>query len=178
MIPTVVIRHPKERLSKCSLEPLRGREDVIFFKATPTLRFDATGFILLHTEGALLSEADAVLTDEEKAGAESRAATACSRGPLPPCFTEGGARPLLLLDSTWRLLPQLEACVAGSPLRRRLPDGVRTAYPRVSKLSEDPGGGLASVEALYLARRLMGNDDPSLLAAYYWKDVFLAGLES
>ncbi|MDP0498226.1 MAG: hypothetical protein Q7Q73_18690 [Verrucomicrobiota bacterium JB024] len=177
MIPTVVIRHPKERLSKCSLEPLRGRPDVVFFKATPTLRFDATGFILLHTEGDLLSPADAVLSDDEKKQAAARAATACSQGPLPGCFAEAGSRPFLLLDSTWRLLPQLEACLSGAPLRRRLPDGVRTAYPRVSKLSEDPSGGLASVEALYLARRLMGDDDPTLLDAYYWKDAFLAGLE-
>ncbi len=174
MIPTVVIRHPKERLSKCSLEPLRGRPDIVFFKATPRLRFDATGFILLHTEGEVLSEADATLTAEEKARAAQRAETASSQGPLPACFGEGTVRPFLLLDSTWRLLPQLEACVFGKPLARRLADGIRTAYPRVSKLGPEPASGLASVEALYLARRLLGDDDPSLLDAYYWKEPFLA----
>ncbi|QYY36175.1 hypothetical protein [Ruficoccus sp. ZRK36] len=177
MIPTVVIRHPKERLSKCSLEPLRGRPDLVFFKAKPGLRFDATGFVLLHVEGEVLSAADAVSSDEDKAMAQQRAATACSAGPLPPVFAEGRVRPFLLLDSTWRLLPQLEACLIGTPLRRRLPDGIRTAYPRVSKIGAEPCGGLASVEALYLARRLLGDDDPSLLDAYYWKEPFLAGLD-
>lgn len=178
MIPTVVIRHPKERLSKCSLEPLRGRPDVVFFRAKPGLRFDATGFILLHTEGSVLCPADAEPTGEEKATATQRAMTACSEGPLPACFRAGTVRPFLLLDSTWRLLPQLEACLTGSPLPRRLPDGVRTAYPRVSKLAPEPSGGLASVEALYLARRLLGDDDLSLLANYHWRDDFLARLSN
>ncbi|MBC2594337.1 hypothetical protein H5P28_08685 [Ruficoccus amylovorans] len=176
MIPTVVIRHPKERLSKCSLEPLRGRPDLVFIKAKPGLRFDASGFVLLHTGGGVLCPADAVPNEEEKACAAQRAMTACSLGPLPACFGEGKVRPFLLLDSTWRLLPQLEACLTGNPLPRRLPDGVRTAYPRVSKLAPEPSGGLASVEALYLARRLLGDNDPSLLANYHWREEFLARL--
>ena len=39
---------------------------------------------------------------------------------------------------------------------------------------EDPVEGLASVEALYVAKRLLGDDDPSLLDGYHWKDEFLA----
>lgn len=65
----------------------------------------------------------------------------------------------------------------GNPQRYRLPDGVKTAYPRVSKIADNPDGGLASVEALYLARRLLGDDDPTLLDAYYWRDEFLAQFE-
>jgi pre-rRNA-processing protein TSR3 len=80
--------------------------------------------------------------------------------------------PLLLLDSTWRNLPALVRRIDGTPILRSLPPEVRTAYPRVSKVSEDPSAGLASVEALYLARRILGDDDPSLLAAYHWREAF------
>ena len=138
----VVIRHPKERISKCSLQPLHGRSDVAFYRAREGFCFDATGFILLAMDAPELSEED-------------------------------GEHSLLLLDSTWRLLPQVEACVIGTPLRRTLPAGFQTAYPRISKIAEDPTGGLASVEALYLARRMMGHNDLSLLDGYYWRDRFL-----
>jgi pre-rRNA-processing protein TSR3 len=144
-IPTTVIRHAKERLSKCSLRFLHGRPDVTFLRASPGFAFDAAGFTLLAVDAAPLSPADA-------------------------------GRPLLLLDSTWRWLPQLAACLRGEPARRSIPAGIRTAYPRRSRLWDDPEAGLASVEALYVARRILGDDDPSLLAGYHWREQFLAAL--
>lgn len=146
-IPTTVIRHHKERISKCSLRFLHERAEITFLKARPGFTFDATGYTLLAVDADELSSADA-------------------------------GRPFLLLDSTWRWLPQLLACVRGEPVRRSLPHAVRTAYPRSSKLWDDPERGLASVEALYLARRLCGDDDPSLLDGYHWKQEFLAALPS
>jgi pre-rRNA-processing protein TSR3 len=89
----------------------------------------------------------------------------------PELSVADAGRPLLLLDSTWRLLPQLEVCLEGEGVRRTLPP-VATAYPRVSKIAEDPHGGLASVEALYLAKLLIGERDDSLLGAYYWRESF------
>ena len=86
-------------------------------------------------------------------------------------------RPLLLLDSTWRLLPQLEACLHGEGVRRTLPPVV-TAYPRVIKIVEDPLGGFASVEALYFAKPLLGERDDSLLSAYHWRETFIETLKS
>lgn len=83
-------------------------------------------------------------------------------------------RPLLLLDSTWRLLPGMRRMIEGLPLERSLPVGIRTAYPRVSKMTEDPDCGLATIEALYAALRIMGSDCPALLDGYLWKDAFLA----
>lgn len=145
MTPITVIRHPKERRSKCSLTPLEGRSDIAFHKARDGWRFDVTGFTVLALGAPELSAADA-------------------------------GRPLLLLDSTWRLLPQLEACLCGVGVRRTLPP-VATAYPRVSKIAEDPHGGLASVEALYLAKLLIGERDDSLLEAYYWRDDFMRTLK-
>ena len=94
----------------------------------------------------------------------------------PPLSRADAGRPLLLLDSTWRWLPQLMACVDGEPVLRSIPGALRTAYPRTSKVFEDPAAGLASIEALYVARALLGDDDPSLLDGYHWKDAFLASL--
>lgn len=96
----------------------------------------------------------------------------------PALSPADAGRPLLLLDSTWRWLPQLMACVTGTPVLRSIPGEVRTAYPRVSKVFEDPAAGLASIEALYLARKLLGDDDPTLLDGYHWKEPFLASLQA
>ena len=142
MIKDVIIRHPKEKKSKCSLEPLRDRADLCFHLASPGFSFDATGYLLLSIDAPEISAADS-------------------------------GHPLLLLDSTWRLLPRLEEKVSGTPLRRSLPHTVRTAYPRVSKTHPDPSAGLASVEALYTARLLLGRPLKGLLDHYYWKDDFL-----
>ena len=43
----------------------------------------------------------------------------------------------------------------------------------MSRHFEDPTGGLASIEALYLAKRLLGDDDASLLDGYHWREEFL-----
>jgi pre-rRNA-processing protein TSR3 len=142
-VATTVIRHPKERISKCSLRFLHDRPEMTFLRGKPDLRFDATGFILLAVDAPPLSLADQ-------------------------------GHPLLLLDSTWRWLPQLNACVTGEPIKRSIPGDLHTAYPRVSKTFEDPAGGLASIEALYVARKLLGDDDPELLHGYHWTDEFLA----
>ncbi|MDQ8207895.1 hypothetical protein QEH52_10260 [Coraliomargarita sp. SDUM461003] len=144
MTPISIIRHPKERRSKCSLTPLEGREDIAFYKARENWSFDMSGFTVLALGAPELSVEDA-------------------------------GRPLLLLDSTWRLLPQLEACLYGEGVRRTLP-AVATAYPRVSKIAEDPHGGLASVEALHLAKLLLGERDDSLLDSYYWRKTWLETL--
>lgn len=144
--PITVIRHQKERRSKCSLTPLEGRSDIVFLKARTGWEFDATGYAVLALGAPQLSESDA-------------------------------GRPLLLLDSTWRLLPQLTACLVGEGVCRSLP-AVETAYPRFSKIDRDPMGGLASVEALFLARLLIGKRDDSLLEAYYWREKYMKTLRA
>lgn len=94
----------------------------------------------------------------------------------PPLGAADAGHPLLLLDSTWRWLPQLRACVTGAPIERSIPGNIATAYPRTSKVFEDPAAGLASIEALYVARALLGDVDPSLLTGYHWRDQFLANV--
>ena len=142
-VPVTVIRHPKERIAKCSLRFLHDREEFTFLRARDGFTFDATGFLLLEVDAPPLTAAD--------------------RGA-----------PILLLDSTWRYLPKVKACVTGTPIPRSIPAGVRTAYPRKSRLFDDPEAGLASIEALYAAKRILGEDDPSLLEGYRWTEEFLA----
>ncbi|HLU40550.1 MAG TPA: hypothetical protein VK081_14290 [Planctomycetota bacterium] len=142
-IEVTVIRHAKERISKCSLRHLHGREGITFLRARPGFTFDATGFVLLAVDAPVLSRADA-------------------------------GRPLLLLDSTWRHLASLTAGLRGTPIPRSVPADVATAYPRVSRVFADPPAGLASVEALYVAKLLLGEDDPTLLDGYHWAAQFLA----
>ncbi len=96
----------------------------------------------------------------------------------PPLSARDAGRPLLILDSSWRHLPRLRRALAGEPIERSLPEGVASAYPRTSKLFQDPAGGLASIEALYLAKLLLGEPDPTLLDGYHWRDEFLAGLQA
>ena len=92
----------------------------------------------------------------------------------PPLSSADAPHSLLILDSTWRLLPRMRACVMGEVLPRSLPRDLETAYPRQSKLEEDPVRGLASIEALYVALRLMGHRQDDLLDQYHWRKAFLA----
>ena len=140
-----ILQHPKERLSKCSLTPLRLRDNLIFHTLSARQHYLANGHSLLGLEGPLLGPQDR-------------------------------ERPLLLLDSTWRYLPQLQKRLLGQPLPRSLPSGLQTACPRHSKIFQDPPEGLASVEALYIACHLLGHADGTLLDGYAWKDAFLKKL--
>ena len=141
-IPTTVIRHSREKISKCSLRFIHDRPEMTFMTAIANFKFNADGFILLAVDAPPLTEADA-------------------------------GSPLLLLDATWRLLPKLQGTLQGNPIPRSIPGGIPTAYPRVSKNFEDPTGGLASIEALYVARYLLGDRDETLLDGYEWKAEFL-----
>jgi pre-rRNA-processing protein TSR3 len=84
-------------------------------------------------------------------------------------------RGLILLDGNWKHVPRLRERVAGATLPRSLPP-VATAYPRRNAAGADPADGLATVEALYLALRLLGRDDPTLLAGYRWREAFLENI--
>lgn len=165
----VAIRHVKEKRSKCSLTPVESLAGTLFRRAKPGFSYDGTGCLLLTPDAPEVSAADAFLREDE------RALFAQTRPDLLVSDESGRAlRPVLLLDSVWRLLPAMRAKIFGVPLERSLPRWVRTAYPRVSKMTEDPDCGLATVEALYAAVRLMGFDCPEILDGYLWREEFLA----
>lgn len=81
-------------------------------------------------------------------------------------------RKILLLDGNWKHVEFLRSRVVGTPIVRSLPV-IDTAYPRRNRSGLDPLVGLASVEALYLALKILGHDDPTLLADYHWREEFL-----
>jgi pre-rRNA-processing protein TSR3 len=84
---------------------------------------------------------------------------------------EDADRGLLLLDGTWRLAARMEPFYEYVEVRS-LPL-IRTAYPRKSEVYQDPDEGLATLEALYAALRILGRDTSGLLDHYHWKNRFL-----
>lgn len=94
----------------------------------------------------------------------------------PILSVEDLGKPLLLLDANWKHIPKLRQRIVGQPIPRSLPP-LPTAYPRKNKIAQDPLQGLASIEALYLALKLLGHDDPALLQHYHWGKEFLQNVE-
>ena len=80
-------------------------------------------------------------------------------------------RGLLVLDGTWRWAEAMEAQYQHIPIRSLPP--WQTAYPRVSKVFEDPSTGLATIEAIWLAYWCLGRDTTGLLDHYHWGPQFL-----
>lgn len=78
---------------------------------------------------------------------------------------------LLVLDGTWRWAEAMEAQYSHVPMRS-LPNW-ETAYPRVSKVFEDPAHGLATIEAVWLAYWCLGRNTAGLLDHYRWGQHFL-----
>lgn len=89
--------------------------------------------------------------------------------PLTPKFQAYG---LLVLDGTWKLAQRMERDFASVPLVSLDPDW-RTAYPRSSKVAEDPAAGLATIEAVFAAYVQLGLPSLDLLNAYHWRSEFL-----
>lgn len=77
---------------------------------------------------------------------------------------------LLVLDSTWRYVSDMETSFNHVPVRSL--SGWKTAYPRVSKIYDDPETGLATVEAIYTAFFILGRNTNGILDEYFWKDKF------
>lgn len=141
--PTVIIRHQRENLNKCSLRGLERRPDLQFLNYPNGQLPALSGYLLLAIDGPPLTSADQqhglLLLD-----ATWRYAAVMRR----------------YVDS----LVCLEC--------RSIPAGFVTAYPRRQTECPDPEAGLASVEALYIAYHLTGRDPSGLLDNYYWKEEF------
>jgi len=144
--PTVILRHRRENLKKCSLRGLEKLPDIEFFSYPCSLISleKCQGYILLHLDA-------------------------------PPLALEDTHRGLLLVDATWRYADKMLRFVEQIPglVPRSLPGHFRTAYPRRQDDCQDPERGLASVEALFLANRILGRNTSQLLENYYWKNEFL-----
>lgn len=89
----------------------------------------------------------------------------------PELSSADAGRGLLLLDGSWRWAAAMTRDFQDVPPRSLR--AFQTAYPRVSKQGTDPANGLASVEALYAAYRLLGRPTEGLLDHYRWAEDFL-----
>lgn len=144
-LPTIILRHRKENLKKCSLRGLEKRSDMIFY-TYPTQNLPSLNqYIMLSFDGPLLSKEDNI------------------RGLFMIDGTWNYA------SKMYMSLPNKDAI-----LHRSLPQNISTAYPRKQTGCLEPERGLASVEALYIAYLLLGRDPNGILDHYYWKEQFLS----
>ena len=126
-LPTIILRHRKENLKKCSLRGLEARDELNFFTYPKDTLPDLTSYVLLSFDGPQLSSDDQekgiVLLDGTWRYAETMLKNTPELGTLP---------------------------------KRSLPPEIQTAYPRKQEGCEKPTRGLASLEALYSAYLLQG----------------------
>ncbi len=141
---TIIFRHYKERLKKCSLRGLEKREDMQFFRYPLKSYPSVEGYIVLALDAPPLTVSDQ------------------NKGLLLIDATWRYAEKMLL---DVRKLPGLHY--------RSLPASLRTAYPRRQGDCSDPDKGLASAEALYAAYRVLERNTEGILDNYYWKDEFI-----
>jgi len=144
MIPTLILRHRKENLKKCSLRGLENREDFRFLSYPCTEWPDLNGYCLLTLNAPILSEADSY---------------------LGLFLIDGTWKYAEKMESS---LPKKTSLIC-----RSLPKHFRTAYPRYQTNCADPERGLSSIEALYIAFLLTRRNVEPLLDHYYWKEEFL-----
>ncbi len=144
--PTLILRHRRENLKKCSLTGLEGRPDMRFFTYPDAQLPDLSNYILLTLGAPPLSCADSHLG-------------------------------IVLVDGTWRYAEKMVQSLyvaeatkrPQKALERSLPPLCTTAYPR----KPNPEGGLASVEALFYAYKILGRTTDGILDHYYFRENFL-----
>lgn len=141
--PTIIVRHKREKLKKCSLQGLEERKDCLFYSYPSNELPPAQDYIILTLEAEELTLKD----------------------------THSGI--LLLDSTWKYTPKMLNWVQKISDLQyRSLPSYLRTAYPRRQEDCKDPQRGLASIEALFAAYHILKRPTEGLLDRYYWKDEF------
>ncbi|MBM3201008.1 MAG: hypothetical protein FJZ56_01200 [Chlamydiae bacterium] len=142
-LPTIILRHRKENLKKCSLTGLEGRSDLRFFRYPQQLELIGCldNYFILDLSAPILTEKDQDLG-------------------------------IFLVDGSWNLAQKMLKALPPIQ-KRSLPHHFVTAYPRKQTGCDDPQRGLASIEALYLSHWITKKDTSSLLDHYYWKEDFM-----
>lgn len=143
--PTIIIRHRRENLKKCSLRGLESREDCIFIRYPTEILPPANHYILLTLDAPELTIQDA------------------NHGIL---LLDATWRHAEKMHKWVQNIPTL--------IHRSLPSHLRTAYPRRQEDCIDPERGLASIEALYATYAILGRPTVGLLDNYHWKSEFLS----
>lgn len=142
--PTVVLRHRRENLKKCSLTGLENRGDFKFYTYPIHDVPELKPYVILSFDGPLLSSADQ------------------GKGLFILDATWRYA------EKMYNSVP-----FANQMEKRSLPVHFKTAYPRKQDDCSDVGRGLSSIEAIYVAYTILGYDTGGLFDRYRWKDEFL-----
>ena len=142
--PTVVLRHRRENLKKCSLTGLETREDFKFYTYPLQELPELPGYVMLSFDGPLLNSEDA------------------GKGLF---ILDGTWR---YAEKMYQNTPFLKNMIT-----RSLNPDFKTAYPRKQDDCSDSDRGLSSIEAIYVAYSVLGYDTTGLLDRYLWKDAFL-----
>ena len=145
-LPTIILRHRKENLKKCSLRGLESEKDLLFYTYPSNMPASLEGYVTLYLDDF----------------------------PTPVLSKEDANYGLFFLDSTWNYETSMHKQVKNRyPLiYRSLPANFVTAYPRKQTDCPDPEKGLASIEALYVAHFILKRPLEGLLDNYHWKDAF------
>ncbi len=139
----IIVDHG-ETSNKCTILPLRYRHDFHISQVPGSFSLEAE--ILLHPEGLALNEF---------------------------VKSKPAIRRLAAVDCVWRRLDPILQVIHAPQSRVSIPAGFVTAYPRVSKKDFDPSGGLATIEALFIAAAFLGHWDVSMLREYFFAEKFL-----
>lgn len=145
-----VIIDAGETVNKCTIAPLASRPDFrLLHVKGPDPLGPLISPILLHHEGECITTLD-------------------------PSLKGGRVQGIATIDCVWNRLDVLIRRIAGPlPKLVRIPNGFETAYPRRSAQNTDPEGGLATIEAIFVASALLGNWDVSLFSEYHFGRKFV-----
>ena len=196
--PTIIWRHHKENLKKCSLRGLEIRPDFNFFSYPNNALPDLTNYILLDINGAPLDEGDShrgllILDGTWRYANKMLERVNQLPGSYQPLVENSHfdrAKAPGLNDRKSPQISNIGRLTIVQPrelsrgrngdfqlepgiVRRRIPEHFRTAYPRRQDDCADPERGLSSIEAIYISYHILGRDTSHLLDNYHWKDLFL-----
>ncbi len=141
---TIILRHRRENLNKCSLRGLEPREDMVFYTYPKDSLPVLENTILLTLDAPVITKEDSSYNLFLIDGTWKYSNVMYNQLSKPHLFE-----------------------------KRSLPKELRTAYPRKQDDCLDPERGLASVEALFAAYFLLGKSTEGILDLYHWKEAFL-----
>ncbi len=141
---TIIFRHRRENLRKCSLRGLESHKDFTFYTYPREKLPPLNHYALLTLDAPPLSRSD---------------------DHLGLLILDGTWRYAATMHKQIAADVELTA--------RSIPGVFRTAYPRRQEDCSDPDYGLASIEAIYIAYCILGRNVQGLLNNYYWKNQFI-----
>ena len=134
-LPTIILRHRKENLKKCSLSGLEDREDFLFYTYPKDTLPLLSNYIFLHMDGPCLSSKDSekglILLDSTWKYAERMEKTLPSRitkRSIPNEFTTAYPRKQEDCTDPKRGLASIEALYIAYLALGRSPEGLLEKY--------------------------------------------------